>query len=96
MVQPGNNKLYGVEPIFKDLKMTTYNYILSKPDDRVCRPKGRIRGKSGLHRAGCRVTPGQGDLKESATEIDRLNGKTQRNFPMENFKVFSPEVRVER
>ncbi len=76
--------------------MTTYNYILSKPGDRVCRPKGRIRGKSGLHRAGCRVTPGQGDLKESATEINRLNGKTQRNFPMENFKVFSPEVRVER
>jgi len=28
---------------------------------------------------GCRVTPGQGDLKESATEIDRL---------MENAVVF--------
>src|SRR5262249_53091844 len=26
------------------------------------------RGKSGLHRAGCRVTPGEGDLEESATE----------------------------
>jgi len=25
-------------------------------------------GKSELHRAGCRVTPGEGDLKESATE----------------------------
>ena len=37
-------------------------------------PKGRTRGKSGLHRAGCRVTPGQGDLKESATEINRLMG----------------------
>ncbi len=28
------------------------------------------RGKSELHRAGCRVTPGGGDSKESATEID--------------------------
>jgi len=36
-------------------------------------PKGRIRGKSGLHRAGCRVTPGEGDFKESATEINRLS-----------------------
>jgi len=27
-----------------------------------------IRGKSGLRRAGCRVTPGGGDSKESATE----------------------------
>ncbi|GAE89091.1 hypothetical protein JCM21531_2585 [Acetivibrio straminisolvens JCM 21531] len=35
-------------------------------------PKGRTRGKSGLHRAGCRVTPGEGDFKESATEIYRL------------------------
>ncbi|KNY25469.1 hypothetical protein Bccel_0729 [Pseudobacteroides cellulosolvens ATCC 35603 = DSM 2933] len=35
-------------------------------------PKGLIRGKSGLHRAGCRVTPGEGDFKESATEIYRL------------------------
>jgi hypothetical protein len=25
-------------------------------------------GKSELHRAGCRVTPGEGDLEESATE----------------------------
>ncbi len=25
-------------------------------------------GKSGLHRAGCRVTPGEGDFEESATE----------------------------
>ena len=26
------------------------------------------RGKSGLHRAGCRVTPGWRESKESATE----------------------------
>ena len=34
------------------------------------RSLGRMRpgGKSGLHRAGCRVTPGEGDLEESATE----------------------------
>ncbi len=32
------------------------------------------RGKSGLHRAGCRVTPGGGDSKDSATEIDFLHG----------------------
>ena len=25
-------------------------------------------GKSELHRAGCRVTPGEGNLEESATE----------------------------
>ena len=30
-----------------------------------------IRGKSELHRTGCRVTPGEGDFKESATEIYR-------------------------
>jgi len=29
------------------------------------------RGKSELHRAGCWVTPSEGDLKESATEIYR-------------------------
>ncbi len=28
----------------------------------------RAGGKSGLHRAGCRVTPGEGNLRESATE----------------------------
>jgi len=32
-------------------------------------PKGRARGKSGLRRAGCRITSGGGDSKESATEI---------------------------
>ncbi len=26
------------------------------------------RGKSELHRAGCRAIPGEGDFKESATE----------------------------
>ena len=30
------------------------------------------RGKSGLHRAGCQLTAGGGDSKESATEIYRL------------------------
>ena len=35
-------------------------------------PKGRRRGKSGLHRAGCRITSGRGDSKDSATEIYRL------------------------
>ena len=29
---------------------------------------GSVRGKSELRRAGCRVTPGGGDSKESATE----------------------------
>jgi len=29
------------------------------------------RGKSELRRAGCRVTPGEGDFKDSATEIYR-------------------------
>jgi hypothetical protein len=28
----------------------------------------RAGGKSELQRAGCRVTPGEGNLKESATE----------------------------
>ena len=36
------------------------------------RPKGARRGKSGLHRAGCRITSGGGDSKASATEINRL------------------------
>ena len=38
----------------------------------AARPKGGRRGKSGLHRAGCRITSGGGDSKASATEIDRL------------------------
>ena len=33
--------------------------------------KGSRRGKSGLHRAGCRITSGGGDSKDSATEIYR-------------------------
>ena len=33
--------------------------------------KGSRRGKSGLHRAGCRITSGGGDSKASATEINR-------------------------
>ena len=36
------------------------------------RPKGARRGKSGLHRAGCRITSGGGDSKDSATEMYRL------------------------
>ena len=35
------------------------------------RPKGARRGKSGLHRAGCRITSGGGDSKDSATEMNR-------------------------
>ncbi len=34
-------------------------------------PRGRRRGKSGLHRAGCQITSGGGDPRESATEIYR-------------------------
>ena len=33
--------------------------------------KGSRRGKSGLHRAGCRITSGGGDSKDSATEMYR-------------------------
>ena len=33
--------------------------------------KGFRRGKSGLRRAGCRITSGGGDSKASATEIYR-------------------------
>ena len=36
----------------------------------------KIRGKSELHRAGCRITSGGGDSKDSATEIyRRVSGK---------------------
>ena len=44
------------------------------------RPKGARRGKSGLHRAGCRITSGGGDSKDSATEMNRqaLPGKGGR------------------
>ena len=44
------------------------------------RPKGGRRGKSGLHRAGCRITSGGGDSKDSATEMNRqaLPGKGGR------------------
>ena len=34
--------------------------------------KGYRRGKSGLRRAGCRITFGGGDSQTSATEINRL------------------------
>ena len=34
--------------------------------------KGFRRGKSGLHRAGCRITSGGGNSQTSATEINRL------------------------
>ncbi len=40
-------------------------------------PKGGGRGKSGLHRAGCQITSGGGDSRDSATEIYRrfISGK---------------------
>ena len=44
----------------------------------------RAGGKSGLRRAGCRVTPGEGNLEESATE----NAKPPESF--------APRVRVKR
>ena len=34
-------------------------------------PKGGGRGKSGLHRAGCQITSGGGDSRDSATEMYR-------------------------
>lgn len=52
-------------------KCSVIIYTKSRADDR-----GRLvlRGKSGLHRAGCRVIPGRGDSQESATEmLDRLS-----------------------
>ena len=36
-------------------------------------PQGRRRGKSGLHRAGCQITSGGGDSRDSATEMYRLS-----------------------
>lgn len=33
--------------------------------------KGVRRGKSGLHRVGCRITSGGGDSRDSATENKR-------------------------
>ena len=43
----------------------------------AAQPKGGGRGKSGLHRAGCQITSGGGDSRDSATEIYRrsLTGK---------------------
>ncbi len=49
-------------------------------------PKGRRRGKSGLHRAGCQIASGGGDSKESATE----------NLPPESAARLGFPVRVER
>ena len=34
-------------------------------------PRGRRRGKSGLHRAECQITSGGGDSRDSATEMYR-------------------------
>ena len=51
-----------------------YEIRLSKTDGRCLRFCESIiagRGKSGLHRAGCRITSGGGDSKASATEINR-------------------------
>ena len=40
------------------------------------------RGKSGLRRAGCRITSGRGDSKESATEnkppVTYVSGKGEK------------------
>ncbi len=47
--------------------------------------KGCRRGKSGLRRAGCRITSGGGDSKASATEI----------IPPRRFAQQYAEVRVE-
>ena len=37
-------------------------------------PQGPTGGKSGLHRAGCRLTAGGGDPKASATEMQTADG----------------------
>jgi len=57
-------------------------------------PKGRTRGKSGLHRAGCRVTPGEGDFKESATEIYRLLKIEAISFWFSAWQGWKGEVRA--
>ena len=51
--------------------------FLSNPDGRGDESR---RGKSELRRAGCRVTPGGGDSKESATENYRhvYRGKDEK------------------
>ncbi len=45
---------------------------VSKTDNRGCMRRKAADGKSGLRRAGCRITSGGGDSKASATEINRL------------------------
>ena len=40
--------------------------------------KESSRGKSELHKAGCRLTAGEGDFKESATENNRPLGKDEK------------------
>lgn len=37
-------------------------------------PKGRTGGKSELHRAGCRITSGESNLRDSATEMETADG----------------------
>ena len=37
--------------------------------------KGRRRGKSGLHRAGCQRTSGGGNSQDSATEMYRVSNE---------------------
>ena len=46
--------------------------VLSRTDGRCCNSQGCRRGKSGLQRAGCRITSGEGDFRDSATEINRM------------------------
>ena len=43
-------------------------------------PKGGGRGKSGLHRAGCQITSGGGDSRDSATEIYRREANAATAF----------------
>ena len=51
------------------------------------RTKGGRRGKSGLHRAGCRITSGGGDSKASATEINRQCQRALLDIPEESVKL---------
>ena len=44
--------------------------------------KGRRRGKSGLHRAGCQITSGGGNSQDSATEIYRVSNETRGHNKM--------------
>ena len=49
---------------------------MSMKDDRGHKS---VRGKSGLHRAGCWVTPSEGDLRDSATEMQTASVKAGKD-----------------